>query len=140
MTDLCKAEPTLADVMQAATEHKTRGELYDEITSLRTRISNLERERDEARGLVDLLREDLQRFIGNPGACVCEGCGAPIDHDEEPATTADVKGCWGYVSDWDGPSPCYRYRTKEGADRSWPPCAALHAKRIAPQTSGETDG
>lgn len=83
----------------------------------------LRRERDTALRMVDQLREDLMRFIGSD-PIICEGCGAPIDHDEEPATTADVSGCWGYVSDWKG-APCYRYRTKAGVERAWPPCTLL---------------
>ena len=106
----------------------------DEIAALRSALSDARAEArlvalelDVAKNLVDLLRNDLTKLIGSDPV-ICEGCGAPIDHDEEPATTADVAGCWGYVSDVKD-APCYRYRTKSGSEeRSWPPCSALSQK------------
>lgn len=98
-------------------------EAADEITRLRSALATAETERDASNNLVKLLRADLLKFIGSD-PIMCEGCGAPIDHDEEPATTADVHGCWGYVSDVTD-APCYRYRTEQGVDRAWPPCAVL---------------
>jgi hypothetical protein len=78
----------------------------------------------DERELVGRLRDDLERLVGDTDAYACEGCGAPICPEEEAVTTADVQGCWGYVSDVQG-APCYRYRTRAGAERSWPPCDAL---------------
>jgi len=94
-----------------------------EIASLRSQLATVTAERDIANNLVELLRADLLKFLGTD-PIICEGCGAPLDYDENPATTADVDGCWGYVADIKD-MPCYRYRTQKGVDRSWPACAAL---------------
>jgi len=82
-----------------------------------------EAERERCQALISQLRKDLLAFQGDDHS-VCEGCGAPIGYDEEASTVSDVFGCWGYVSDTKN-APCYRYRTEQGAERSWPPCALL---------------
>ena len=85
----------------------------------------LQAENEQNKHLVRLLRSDLERFLhASADVTICEGCGAPIGHDEIASTVSDVSGCWGYVAD-DKKAPCYRYRTEKGADWSWPPCTAL---------------
>jgi hypothetical protein len=108
----------------AASLKRIAGDFASQVAMFEDRIDTLTRALADERELVGKLRDDLERFVGDTDAYACEGCGAPIGHDEEAATTADVQGCWGYVSDVQG-APCYRYRTRAGAERSWPPCAAL---------------
>jgi len=97
-------------------------ELYIEDIAQALRAER-EAERERCQALISQLRKDLLAFQGDDHS-VCEGCGSPIGYDEEASTVSDVSGCWGYVSDAKN-TPCYRYRTEQGAERSWPPCALL---------------
>lgn len=80
------------------------------------------------RNLIALLRADLKRFQTDD-VTTCDGCGAPIDHDESALHSGDVVGCWGIVSDNPGTAPCWRYRTDKGQERSWPTCKSADDAR-----------
>lgn len=109
--------------------------LLDTIRAQAALIAEKNKALEEYAALITALRQDLQRFIG-ADPTICEGCGAPIDNDEDASTVSEVDGCWGYVADVKG-APCYRYRTEAGADRSWPPCD-LAARRA--RNAGGGDG
>jgi len=97
---------------------RARLEAADALEAQEKRIAELERERDAANDMAGVLRHELLHFA--EGDCnICEGCGAPLDHGEEISTVADVMGCWPYVVD-DPRGACYRYRTAQGMERSWP--------------------
>ena len=99
----------------------------DTIRSISDAYKAMEERAEKAEALVSLLRADLATLV-NADPEFCEGCGAPIGHDEDVSTVSDVRGCWGYAADVKD-APCYRYRTEQGADRAWPECAALKGYR-----------
>ncbi len=95
------------------------------ISQLQAEIARLREASENDQKMIALLRADLAKFAEGGADAFCEGCNAPLLHDDDVSTVSDVQGCWGYVSDWKGPTPCYRYRTEKGVERSWPACAAL---------------
>lgn len=76
--------------------------------------------------LIAALRSDLQAFAeGDRASTRCEGCGAPLHEGDNFFQSGDVTGCWGYVLEKSAGTPCYRYRTEAGSERSWPECGEV---------------
>lgn len=104
-----------------------------ELADLRAQLAAaVERERVLV-DLVKALRADLKMAVETDVTMCCETCRAPLFHDEDVATVADVESCWGSVAECKSKTPCFRYRTEQGADRAWPACDLIDA--IAFQSS-----